>query len=92
VDGDTQGFSRVHVSKKDGKLLGATLVSRHAGESIGELVMAIQHKMKVGQLGAVIHPYPTQAEIIKRLGDASMRGRLKPWMKQGLIRVFKFRR
>jgi pyruvate/2-oxoglutarate dehydrogenase complex dihydrolipoamide dehydrogenase (E3) component len=92
VDSDTQGFARVHVSKKGGKLLGATLVCRHAGESIGELVMAIQHKMKVGQLGAVIHPYPTQAEIIKRLGDASMRGRLKPWMKQGLIKVFKFRR
>ena len=59
VDADTQGFARVHVRKKDGKLLGATLVSRHAGESIGELVMAIQHKMKIGELGAIIHPYPT---------------------------------
>ncbi len=92
VDDDTQGFARVHVRKKDGRLLGATLVSNHAGESIGELVMAIQHKMKVGTLGAVIHPYPTQAEIIKRLGDASQRGRLKPWMKQTLIKVFQWRR
>jgi pyruvate/2-oxoglutarate dehydrogenase complex dihydrolipoamide dehydrogenase (E3) component len=92
VDGDTQGFARVHVRKKDGRLLGATLVSNHAGENIGELVMAIQHKMKVGALGTVIHPYPTQAEIIKRLGDASQRGRLKPWMKQTLVRVFQWRR
>ena len=92
VDNDTQGFARVHVRKKDGRLLGATLVSNHAGESIGELVMAIQHKMKVGALGAVIHPYPTQAEIIKRLGDASQRGRLKPWMKQTLVKVFQWRR
>jgi len=92
VDNDTQGFARVHVRKKDGRLLGATLVSRHAGESIGELVMAIQHKMKVGELGAVIHPYPTEAEIIKRLGDASQRGRLKPWMKQTLVKIFQWRR
>jgi len=92
VDADTQGFARVHVRKKDGKLLGATLVSRHAGESIGELVMAIQHKMKIGELGAIIHPYPTEAEIIKRLGDASQRGRLKPWMKRALVKVFQWRR
>src|SRR5579859_2715075 len=92
VDNDKQGFARVHVRKKDGRLLGATLVSRHAGESIGELVMAIQHKIKVGELGAVIHPYPTEAEIIKRLGDASQRGRLKPWMKRALIKIFQWRR
>ena len=92
VDGDTVGFARVHASKKNGKVLGATLVSRHAGESIGELVMAIQHGMKVGALGAVIHPYPTEAEIIKRLGDASQRGRLKPWMKRTLVRTFRWRR
>jgi pyruvate/2-oxoglutarate dehydrogenase complex dihydrolipoamide dehydrogenase (E3) component len=92
VDGDTAGFARVHVSTRDGRLLGATLVSRHAGESIGELVMAIQRKMKVGELGGVIHPYPTEAEIIKRLGDVSMRGRLKPWMKRALVKMFQLRR
>jgi pyruvate/2-oxoglutarate dehydrogenase complex dihydrolipoamide dehydrogenase (E3) component len=92
VEGDTSGFARVHTSKKDGRLLGATLVSRHAGESIGELVLAIQQKMKVGDLSGVIHPYPTQAEIIKRLGDASMRGRLKPWMKSVLVTFFQWRR
>ena len=92
VDGDSAGFVRVHASRKNGKLLGATLVSRHAGESIGELVMAIQHGIKVGALGAVIHPYPTEAEIIKRLGNTSQRGRLKPWMKRALVKMFQWRR
>ena len=92
VDADTAGFARVHVRRKDGRLLGASLVSRHAGESIGELVMAIQHKMNIGELAAIIHPYPTEAEIIKRLGDTSQRGRLKPWMKQALVKVFQWRR
>lgn len=92
VDGDTAGFARVHASKENGRVLGATLVSRHAGESIGELVMAIQHGIKVGALGAVIHPYPTEADIIKRLGDLSQRGRLKPWMKRTLVKAFQWRR
>jgi pyruvate/2-oxoglutarate dehydrogenase complex dihydrolipoamide dehydrogenase (E3) component len=92
VDGDTAGFSRVHVNKKNERILGATLVSRHAGESIGELVLAMKRGLKVGELGAVIHPYPTEAEIIKRVGDASMRGRLKPWMKRVLTKTFEWRR
>ncbi len=92
VDGDTAGFVRVHVNRKNGRLLGATLVSRHAGESIGELVLAIQRGTKVGELSAVIHPYPTEAEIIKRIGDASMRGRLKAWIKQALVKFFQWRR
>lgn len=92
VDGELNGFARIHTNKKDGRILGATLVSSHAGESIGELVMAIQRNLKIGELSAVIHPYPTQAEIIKRLGDLSMRSRLKPWIKKALVKIFKWRR
>jgi pyruvate/2-oxoglutarate dehydrogenase complex dihydrolipoamide dehydrogenase (E3) component len=92
VDGDTSGFARVLVNKKSGIVLGATLVSQHAGESIGELVLAMQRKIKLRDLGAVIHPYPSQAEIIKRLGDASMKSRLQPWMKNLLAKFFQWRR
>jgi pyruvate/2-oxoglutarate dehydrogenase complex dihydrolipoamide dehydrogenase (E3) component len=92
VDGETAGFARAHVDRKDGRLLGATLVNRHAGESIGEFVLAIQKRMKLRDLSGVIHPYPTQAEIIKRLGDSSQKSRLKPWMKKLLTKQFEWRR
>ncbi|MCI0353240.1 MAG: mercuric reductase [Acidobacteriales bacterium] len=92
VDGETAGFARAYVDRKHGRLLGATLVNRHAGESIGEFALAIQKGMKLRDLGGVIHPYPTQAEIIKRLGDTSQKSRLKPWMKKLLIRQFAWRR
>lgn len=92
VDGAVPGFARVHTDKRSGRILGATLVSRHAGETVGELVLAIQRKLRIGDLGRVIHPYPTQAEIIKRLGDASMKSRLKPWMKKALVKMFQWRR
>lgn len=92
LDGETEGFARVHIDKKNRRILGATLVSRHAGESIGELVLAMKQGLTLEALSAVIHPYPTQAEAIKRLGDASMRTRLKPWMRKILEKYFSFLR
>lgn len=92
LDSETEGFARVHMDAKTRRIVGATLVSRHAGESIGEFVLAMNQGLKLEALSGVIHPYPTQAEVIKRLGDASMRSRLKPWMKHLLEKYFSFRR
>jgi pyruvate/2-oxoglutarate dehydrogenase complex dihydrolipoamide dehydrogenase (E3) component len=97
VDGETSGFLRVHSRKQDGAILGATLVSRHAGESIGELVLAMQRGLTVRDLSGIIHPYPTQAESIKRLGDLAVMSqfkppRLKPWMKNLLVKFFAWHR
>lgn len=69
LEGDTEGMLKVHVKKGSGKILGATLVSRHAGESIGELTIAITKNIKLQALASVIHPYPTQAEVVKRAAD-----------------------
>jgi pyruvate/2-oxoglutarate dehydrogenase complex dihydrolipoamide dehydrogenase (E3) component len=74
LEGDTAGFLRVHVEERanplrSGRILGATLVARHAGESIGELTAAIVHGIRLQKLSGVIHPYPTQAEVIRRAGD-----------------------
>ncbi len=49
LDGETEGFARVHADRK-GRILGATLVSRHAGESIGEVVLAMTHGLRLGAL------------------------------------------
>ena len=92
LDGETEGFIRLYMNRQDGKLLGATIVGTHAGESIGETVLAIQQGLKVGALSGVIHPYPTQAEAIKRAADLQYRSRLKPWMRRVLGKYFHFRR
>ncbi len=77
VDGETRGFGRVHVDRR-GRMVGATLVARHAGESIGEASLAITTKQKLGTLAMTLHPYPTQAEVWKRLGDTYNARRLTP--------------
>jgi pyruvate/2-oxoglutarate dehydrogenase complex dihydrolipoamide dehydrogenase (E3) component len=92
LDGETEGHVRLYMNRKDGKLLGATIVGSHAGESIGEAVLAVKQKLKVGDLSGVIHPYPTQAEAIKRAADLQYRSRLKPWMRRILDKYFRYRR
>jgi len=92
LDGETEGYVRLYMNRKDGELLGATIVGSHAGESIGEAVLAIKQKLKVGDLSGVIHPYPTQAEAIKRAADLQFRSRLKPWMRRVLNKYFRYRR
>jgi pyruvate/2-oxoglutarate dehydrogenase complex dihydrolipoamide dehydrogenase (E3) component len=81
LDGETEGFARVHVASrgwKRGRILGATMVGAHAGEAIGEMALAITAGLTMKQVGATIHPYPTQAEAWKRLADAWQRTRLTP--------------
>ena len=92
LDGDTEGLLKIHVAKGSDRILGGTLVSAHAGESIGELTLAITQKLKLGKFAGVIHPYPTQAEVFKRAGDAMMRQRFKPWLAKVFAKVMAWQR
>lgn len=92
LDGETEGFAQVVTDKKSGRILGATIVGTHAGEMIGEIVLAIREKLTLGSISQTIHPYPTQAEVIKRTGDASMRSRLTPRVQRILKWILKVRR
>ena len=60
------------------RILGATLVSPHAGETISEITLAMAAGVGLGTIAEVIHPYPTQAEVIKRAADQWRRGKLTP--------------
>ncbi len=81
ADGEEDGFVKVHVRKGTDKILGATVVARHAGEMVGELSMAIVAGVGLSKLATVIHPYPTQAEAIRQTGDLYNRTRLSPFVK-----------
>ncbi len=81
LDGEEDGFLKVLVKKRSDRILGATLVARHAGEIIGELALAITAKVGLKKLSSVVHPYPTQAESIKKAADEYNRSRLSPFTK-----------
>jgi pyruvate/2-oxoglutarate dehydrogenase complex dihydrolipoamide dehydrogenase (E3) component len=78
LDGETEGFVKVHVRRGTDRIVGATVVARHAGEMLPELTLAIARGVGLGALGGVIHAYPTQADAIRKLGDAYQRTRLTP--------------
>ena len=87
LEEETVGFARVHIERRTGRVRGATMVSAHAGESIGEMALAIASGMKISSIAATIHPYPTQREVWKKLADGWSKERLTPFV-AGAFKVF----
>ena len=92
VDGETDGFVKIHVKKGTDQILGATIVGGHAGDMISEITVAMQSGMGLGKLANVIHPYPTAAEAIRQCGDAYNRARLTPTVKGIFNRLMALKR
>jgi len=62
---DEDGLVKVITTKK-GRILGAGIVGKNAGDLIQPWTLAIQNKMKIGAMAGVIAPYPTRGEASKR--------------------------
>lgn len=85
LDGEQTGFAKIHVAQRSDRILGATIVARHAGEMINEITVAMVHGIGLNALARVIHAYPTQAEAIRMAANACQRTRLTPFL-GGLLR------
>ena len=81
TDGEEDGFVKIHVRQGTDRILGATVVARHAGEMINGLSLAISSGIGLRALARVVHTYPTQAEAIKMVADAYNRTRLTPTLR-----------
>ena len=92
LDGETEGFARVHLKRGSDRILGATIVARHAGEMISEITLAMTSGLGLSAIGRTIHPYPTQAEALKKLADAYNRTRLTPFVRKALASWLKWQR
>ena len=78
ADNEEVGFVKINVRERTDRILGATIVARHAGEMISEITLAIVAGVGLRTLARVIHAYPTQAEAIRKAADAYMRTRALP--------------
>ncbi|RMD81023.1 MAG: FAD-containing oxidoreductase, partial [Candidatus Dadabacteria bacterium] len=90
LDGEADGFLRLHLKKGTDKILGATLVAQHAGDMIGELALAVSAGIGLAKIAKTVHPYPTQGEIVKKAADAWRRSKLTPRVKKLLAAYFRF--
>jgi len=76
LEGSDEGFVRIHTRKGSDEIVGATIVAENAGDLISEVTVAMTHGLGLGKLASSIHPYPTQAEAIRKLGDQFNKSRL----------------
>ena len=78
LEGETDGFVRVHVKKGGDEIVGATIVAGNAGDMIASLSIAMTRGIGLGSIANCIHPYPTQAEAVRKTGDLYNKTRLTP--------------
>ena len=92
LEGQSKGFARVWVHDRSDAILGAVVVGVGAGDLIGTLSLAITHQIGLSKFSTTIFPYPTRAEVLRKLGDAWQRTRLTPTAQQALGTWFKLRK
>ena len=80
LEGDTEGFVKVHLKRGSDRIVGATIVASNAGDMISEITVAMKNGVGLKGIGSTIHPYPTQADAIRKLGDQYNRTRLTPFV------------
>ena len=82
LDGETDGLVKIHCKQGKDDIVGATIVAAHAGEMISEITLAMTNGIGLTGIGATIHPYPTQADAIRQLGDEYKRTKLTPMVEK----------
>jgi pyruvate/2-oxoglutarate dehydrogenase complex dihydrolipoamide dehydrogenase (E3) component len=63
---DRLGLIKI-IARSNGVILGATIVGERAGETITEIAVAMRNRLKLSDLAATIHPYPTYSTGIQLL-------------------------
>ena len=92
LDGEDDGFVRIHLKRGADRILGATIVGAHAGEMISELTVAMRAGAGLGVIGDTIHPYPTQADALRKAANQMRRARFSARQRALLGRWFDWTR
>ena len=66
AEGDKTGKIKMILDEKE-KPIGVQILGPHAGDLMGEWVAVLNGKVKLSTLASAVHPYPTIAEINKRV-------------------------
>ena len=88
LDGETEGFARMHVRRGSDRIVGATVVAAHAGDLINEVTLCMTNGLGLSALGATMHPYPTQGDALRKCADLWRRSKLTPTVRAVFARWF----
>jgi len=73
---DNNKAGTAKILTRNGRVVGAHIISPHAGELIHELALAIQENMKVSKITSLVHAYPSYSQLNKRLAGQYFTNRL----------------
>lgn len=91
AEGRSQGQIKMLLNRRE-KPLGIQICGPHAGELISEWVAVLNSRMKLSGLAGAIHPYPTLAEINKRVAGSYLAPKIfSPIVKKWLKFFFNYR-
>lgn len=65
IDEETVGFVKILTYKDTDKILGAVIFGSHAGEMLGEIILAMKYGIGLNKILSTIHPYLTYSESLK---------------------------
>ncbi len=88
LEGETEGFCRIHVRHGSDTIVGATIVAPNAGDMISEVTLCMTNALGLAAIGRTMHPYPTQGEVLRKVADAWRRTKLTPTVKSIFSRYF----
>ena len=92
LDGEDEGFARIHIQKGTDKIVGATIVAAHAGEMINEFSVLMKAGLGAKIIAGTIHPYPTQAEVNKKVVNLWRKAHFTPRTKALLMKLLAWMR
>jgi pyruvate/2-oxoglutarate dehydrogenase complex dihydrolipoamide dehydrogenase (E3) component len=92
LDGEAEGFVRVHLKQGTDTILGATVVAAHAGDLLTYFTLTMATGKGLSALANPIYPYPTQSEVLKRLANLHLQTKLSPRVKRLLSLLLALKR
>ena len=92
TDSATTGFVKLLTVPGKDKILGVTIIGEHAGEVIGEYVLAMRHGLGLNKILSTIHAYPTMIEANKFAAGKWKKANAPVWAFPWLERFHNWRR
>ena len=86
---ETHGVIKV-LTRRNGRILGASILGPQAGELIQPWVLAISQRLKVSAFATMIAPYPTLGEVSKRAAGSYFTPKLFSERTKWLVRLLRY--
>lgn len=86
TEGATRGYTRLLVDRR-GRVVGGTIVGPRAGETLGELALAVGTRTRASTIAGTVHPYPTFNDPLWNAAIADYRGSLQQGASGVVVRL-----